>query len=649
MSLEPYNGKVMDLFKTDNCITIPRYQRKYSWSIVNAHHLIADLMNTVTGDTNHWIGAAITRNLTNTGLCELGQVEYNHTCVELIDGQQRFTTLRLWLLAVEHFAESLGTPMSIKLANLRLQNPNDVQLQKIMKRKLEVASDKNELAQIYTYFRYLLWLGQESLLSADVIQIPKGKLKGQSIEEKWQDWLTKQEAKGLDIRRSAQPDTKLLVNGALNRMSILYLRIENEDPVRIFSALNGNRQELSQFDHLRNYVFAQLTTLLDSQEERDEIFDKYWSKAEQVLELVPTGKGSNADKIKNEFLYDYLISVGEGHYGKFSSENTYAAIVKYLNARVGISNLQKWIKELPSEAELWSTQKYNFDFSGQLHNGVTFNISNKARLILKRIRYASDGPPSAITYFVLRRTFLESSVDRKFDSAMMYSALREIEKTLFKTILAGKSLTTFGGWSIKNLQPINTQSVSSQEKTALDRFVEKLEKYQPLAWASVETLYVTSYCSPESKSLYEANQRACMAVLDAITEELNGGSNISLLPTKNINSGDAPFWIEHIYPQKNDLWSPDLKRWRSSEERMKPFLHDLGNLSVLPDVVNKSISNKTLQKKKDDVQKVKASVSNAQIIPITNNAWLSANEWTEREITARSEQFWKILARRWDN
>ncbi len=639
--------QVFDLLDPQNCVTIPRYQRKYAWNEVNAHQLINDLAKTLTDPTekNHWIGVAIIRNLSGTEKCEVE--EMNHNCRELIDGQQRFTTLRLWLLALEHYAKPLSIKFDFELGKLRLQSPNDSEFSQIESGDIEQISKSNsDLAKVYIYFRYLLWLGEDALLSPTAYQYPKLRLEKKTIFEKWDIWLGRQIKKGVDIRKSSPPDVTKLAEATLYKLSVLYLRINDEDPVRIFSALNGNRTELSQFDHLRNYVFGQLTTLLPDQASRDLLFDNYWRKAEEILEGVPTGRGSNADKIKNEFLYDYLISIGEGAYGKFSYEKTYAAITKFISDRLGISNLESWIKKLPDECRIWTLQKFDFSFNGNLSDGQQVQLPLKNRLILQRLRYLSDGPPSAVVFFVLRRGYLEAAAEKKFEPADVTASLRGLEKVLFKTVLSGKSLTTFNGWSIRSLKTINETSVNKPGKRASDVFCSSLDKYETQTWDQVLQNHAITFAQ-NSKSLYEVNPRATMAVLDVINEELSGGAAISMVPIKNVTGEDDPFWIEHIFPQKDMKWQPDLVKWKANLAVMRAALHDLGNLSLLPNVLNIKMSNLNLSDKKGEIAKARAKYKETHIIPTMNDVWLSSAKWTQKEIQERNEKFWDILEKRW--
>lgn len=72
-----------NIFTTDNTYLIPLYQREYAWREVQIKQLIDDI-NEVDVDKNYYIGSLIVHNRGNNNL-------------EIIDGQQRLTTLFLLL------------------------------------------------------------------------------------------------------------------------------------------------------------------------------------------------------------------------------------------------------------------------------------------------------------------------------------------------------------------------------------------------------------------------------------------------------------------------------------------------------------------------------------------------------------------------
>jgi hypothetical protein len=223
-----------------------------------------------------------------------------------------------------------------------------------------------------------------------------------------------------------------------------------------------------------------------------------------------------------------------------------------------------------------------------------------------------------------------------------------LEKVLFKTVLSGKSLTTFNGWSIRSLKTINEAALNKSGKKASDVFASSLDKYEAQTWNQVLQKHAIAF-DQNSKPLYEANPRATMAVLDVINEELSGGAAISMVPIKNVGSGDDPFWIEHIFPQKDTKWQSDLVKWKANLTVMRAALHDFGNLSLLPNVLNIKMSNWNLADKKAEIARARAKSGANHIIPTMNEAWLGSAKWTQKEIQERNEKFWDILEKRWKN
>jgi hypothetical protein len=647
MTITPKPGDVGTICDANNCITIPRFQRRYAWTTKNAHQLITDLAQTMTNaeNTRHWIGAAIYKELGPNEKCVIGKKKMNHRCYELIDGQQRFTTIRLWFLALQHHSSDLGQELDLELNALYLQSPNDLEFQEITERKEAIFLRKNKLSEVYVYFRYLLWLGSEALLSPENFRLPSLNLRGETQIEKWENWLLRPAQIEDGLVRTPQPNFQDYAQATLRRLEVLYLSVEgDEDPVRIFASLNGNRQELSQFDHLRNYIFSEISKRVGPAE-RDSIYDNYWHKAEEILEEVPTTKGKSKDDIKNEFLYDYLISIGESSYEKFNASSTYPSFTRFINNRLGRPNLVSWVENFPTEAKLWVIQKSAHSFIGDLPNGRRFHLDHRPALWLPRFRFASDGPPAPVVLFILRRHFHTKVEDpRHFTETEVYESLFNLEKTLMKTILRGESLTTFRSWVISNMKGINEHPAQASEK-ASDFLKEELTKYQGASWGKVRSDYVSKFVDGE-KTFYESNSRACFAVLDALAEQISGGANRSLLPQPGLDSKFDPFWIEHIYPQSNDKWEIDIAAWNGNKETMHKYLHSIGNLSVLPSVINKKISNKRFSTKQLEVTSNKVLAVNAQVVPSIND-WLTEPKWTEIQIQKREKLFFDILENRW--
>lgn len=74
---------VKELLKSSNKYIIPRYQRNYAWGNKEICQLIQDVADNVKQNPTYYIGTLVVHENQSTG------------CLEIIDGQQRFTTLTI--------------------------------------------------------------------------------------------------------------------------------------------------------------------------------------------------------------------------------------------------------------------------------------------------------------------------------------------------------------------------------------------------------------------------------------------------------------------------------------------------------------------------------------------------------------------------
>jgi len=89
------------LLERDACLVIPPYQRPYEWTRDRWQSLIRDIVESLTSQRdNHFIGVAITTE--SKPECSQAASQILHRHIDIIDGQQRLLTLRLWLQAIRN-------------------------------------------------------------------------------------------------------------------------------------------------------------------------------------------------------------------------------------------------------------------------------------------------------------------------------------------------------------------------------------------------------------------------------------------------------------------------------------------------------------------------------------------------------------------
>jgi uncharacterized protein with ParB-like and HNH nuclease domain len=108
------------LLVQDSCLVIPPYQRPYEWTRDRWQSLIKDIVEALTNQKgDHFIGVAITTE--SKPDCALAHNKLLHRHIDIIDGQQRLLTLRVWLQAVLDHSKDLGNPLNIEFSNINCQ------------------------------------------------------------------------------------------------------------------------------------------------------------------------------------------------------------------------------------------------------------------------------------------------------------------------------------------------------------------------------------------------------------------------------------------------------------------------------------------------------------------------------------------------
>jgi hypothetical protein len=637
--MDPQTTWAKTLLSPSSCVVVPKYQRHYIWGPEQAHSLIRDIAEVATQPTptDHWTGVVIYRHLDAMERCPIGVDDLNHTCREIIDGQQRLTTIRLWTKALIDHAAAHDHHLNYELTPFYLQKPNDQQFEAIENGE-DVSRRTDPISSVYTYFRYILWLGEEALLHPDLIKSPGRQYRGATAEERWEKWVDTRESQEDGINRSRGVDCEGLLTNTIEHFSFLGLRLQNEDPERVFAALNGNRMELSQFDHLRNFCFAAIPP-----NRRDAVYNNSWEQAESEFETLQPRQGMGIDRLKGLFLYDFLISLGEGAHGRFSASRCFYSFQKFQRSTrfTKYNDVETWVeKYLPTEVVLWKAQRENFN-EEHLPFGRRLELSPSSRRAMHRIRIASDGPPAPLVLWILRRSILQQGDPRRFAPEDVEHALIRLEGYLFKTLLAKQSLTNLRSAMIRSMGRIENECVDKTDRKAIDTLIDEIDSWTDVRWRELRPDLENAHRNNPNKGVYgDLGTRETLALLDVLDEELTGERATGFLP-KPWEHGADPFWVEHIFPQKEKRWTHDLDDWAIDMSAIKSRLHVLGNLTALPSQINKAASNYKFSTKRETVEADRDATASKL------NSWTTESSWLPDMIDTRTHELVATLQKRW--
>jgi hypothetical protein len=619
--MQGMNSNISFILNQGNHYIIPGYQRNYQWSENLWQSLVSDIMIATTnpdGAPDHWLGILLTSQSTNTihpGYS--GQVDY-----VVIDGQQRLTTIAIWVAALVHHGQENGQDVGFELgrmAKLSVQESDRKAFQVVLEgswRKSEYWElQRHQIFKAYSYFRYVLWLGQAAIAEEDAVSMPDFKLPDaeRKFEAQWGQFL--EGKKGKSVPRGSSNSVPELLHSTLQKLSIFSLihsPATDESQAVIFDTLNGKHQELEPLDHVRNSLFVRVNDL-----ESTDLYREFWYPAETALRKVAL-KNMKPGKA---FIYDYVISKGEKKRQKNINATRgfahFATMIKGLKD----SDIPVFIKnDLVPAMLTWQVVVRAAD--QVTYDGVEKNFSQVALQHMSNIRDLSVGPANPVVLH-----YATGFVTGTITESNLVECLFLLENFLVRQILGGRAMS-----------PLRARLMDVMGAIDGDHSLEKLASVlQNSDWVSDRELGKTVV----TENLYEsATPKALGAIFRGIERSLSGAGAMKFTVGNQLGS----YSIEHIYPQRNSLWLPDLEAWGCSVESIESRKHTLGNLTIATKEHNSAVGNKPFAEKR----LYPTGLGSAAPLSL-NKGWLDLNttSWTTSKIESRSIQLLAAALQYW--
>lgn len=242
--------------------SIPVYQRSYAWNEEQCEQLWQDVANSVKKGPKlgggHFIGSIVC--ISNGANNPSSVREY-----QIVDGQQRLTTVSLMLLAIANAGQESGI--------------SDADRGKIKNRFLMNRDEDGDRK----YKLVMTERDREAMFALVDGKRPKTR----SLIETNYDFFCEKISKGgidpIGIR-----------DGILNLTIVDIALDRSDDPQLIFESLNSTGRGLRDADHIRNYVLMNLEP-----DQQTEIYKSHWSPMESKFDKVNPSEFDN-------FIKDYL-------------------------------------------------------------------------------------------------------------------------------------------------------------------------------------------------------------------------------------------------------------------------------------------------------------------------------------------------------
>lgn len=225
---------------------IPAYQRPYSWGTDEALQLLNDIWDAYKrNDNEYFIGSIITVK------------EEKNEPYEVVDGQQRLTTLNLIFAALRDCIDDVAAKVEIE----KRIYPKNALISDEGKPRLVLRKSDQE------FFLNHILKGEQ--LNSKKLDAPKENLKENLNEIK--SFLTKEKS---------DQDRKLFANHLLQKVYVVLVTTDShESAYRLFNVLNSTGLQLSNADLIKNQLFSNLK---DVNKQSDALEEKWLELEDEI-------------------------------------------------------------------------------------------------------------------------------------------------------------------------------------------------------------------------------------------------------------------------------------------------------------------------------------------------------------------------------
>ncbi len=364
---------------------IPFFQRFYSWDRDNWERLATDIQDLMKSDVSkkHFLGPLVCSSLSPA----VGRIPR----FQLIDGQQRLTTLSLLLLAIRDEAKKTGDD---ELAA-----------------EIEVQYLVNQFKKGLDKLKLIPRTGDRELFTALIEQKTTAKVDSSRLLAA-HDFFRK------FVRTHAHRDSgylRRLFELVVGRLYLVAITLDEEDPYKIFESLNSTGLPLQESDLIRNFLFMQLDLA-----EQETFQDEHWAPFEAEFEPVP-GRTTLAP---TSFYRDFLMR--NGQYSK--AKETFADFKRHYESQTTIP--EKTVAEL---------QRFVGFAKTILHEGIGESLS--VRKALRQFVWMD-----ASTAFPVVLLLLDKKASGSIGEADFAGCLTDLNSFILRRSICGESTRSYGTW-----------------------------------------------------------------------------------------------------------------------------------------------------------------------------------------------------------
>lgn len=559
---------------------IPRYQREYTWGKWQWDALFEDLLE---NDLNYYLGSIICINQTTDALA-LQQLE-------LVDGQQRMTTLSLLLAAIYASYNQLGIELSmeqqIELYNLK----NKLVLKKNAEQPRLVPQVQNANQQ-----DYLAVLKEAGILKEAEWVANAG---NRRVFRAFRHFLMRIEEYVSESDDALQALSELL--DKVNAATLVKIEVaSHSDAYTLFESLNNRGVPLTAIDLMKNKLLAKL-----EQVEPGSI-DKSFVSWTKVMEALGDDYG-----VQERFFRQY--------YNAFKPELKEIVSVPVATKSNLIQIFEKLIVHDPKQflQEMRSHSSW--------YEQIVGHCEVEGETKLTRLLQNLDRIQGAPSYLLLLMLF-----SKRETLGLSFSLIEQVVTLLINFFVRRNTTDVPATRDLNRIfMELAEQLLCCQGEQVVNVIANALRNVSTTDEHFRQAL---------SGDLYEDNSWVCRFILCAIEESM-------MTKEKQVDlwavEGKQYVWtIEHVFPQGAnipDAWVDMLAGGDKelAEQYRQSHVHKLGNLTISG--YNSSLGNKSFVEKRDRINRDKLAVGYKNGLYL-NQELAVAEAWSVEQIEQRTEE-----------
>ena len=614
--MEAHARNLERIFDSTVSYQIPLFQRPYVWTEdKNWCHLwedIVDVADRYLANENcrsHFLGAVVLERDNNaTGSIETRQV---------IDGQQRFTTLQIMMIAIRDLCEKhSNTKLYDRFDGLVSNKRSKVDLDQEAYKIWPTNSDRPAFEVVHQLSHYDV----EQLAQLD------DKIKNSQIFKAYQYFTKVLEAWFVE-RDNVENCLDALWQVVREYLQIVVIDLHSQDEAQvIFETLNARGTQLLPADLIKNFLFRKV---VGSDKEVEHLYTEYWLAFDSDFWREEVSQGRTKRPRIDWFLQNYLSLMLQDD---IKVSHLFDSFKAYVNDTE--DNYDKFNNQFFKHPKNTTEHLITLKQFAKLYQTITQPKDERVALFLYRL----EAVDTATVYplLLLATTLWQSQPNE------LHNFLSILESYLVRRMVCGMTSKNYNRYFTDVIKDIY------RTKKESDIPINAKDVHTILSKSDSDSSRMPDDIELKSQLLQRPMYgRIAQYKLRMVLEAIDGASHHSKAEFMPIQKN---LTIEHILPEKWEKHWPLEKEGKSAEDileqesRRNTLKNTIGNLTLVTNSLNPAISNGSWQTKRPEILKYSKSNLNRYFQPETED---NLSVWNEDKILERADILADLFIQVW--